>query len=154
MGEGRSQPTRHEQRLPSWRATCQSPISLPVHRNQLNYPQTLLSILIGPAAARPGGQSSGAGGHADILNIQTLTVPSLTFGATVVGSLLQAPHYCLTSLNRHASLCLPSKSAIGRSRVAHQDSTIWHSTNELSRPLESGTISDSGHFLCGGIGAL
>jgi hypothetical protein len=41
-------------------------------------------MLIGPAAARPGGRSTGAGGYADILNLQTMTVPSLAFAAAVV----------------------------------------------------------------------
>jgi len=42
-------------------------------------------MLIGPAAAFPGGQSSGAGGYADILNLQTMTVPVLAFAAVLVG---------------------------------------------------------------------
>jgi len=41
-------------------------------------------MLIGPAAARPGGQSTGAGGYADLLNLQTMTIPSLAFAATAV----------------------------------------------------------------------
>ena len=41
-------------------------------------------MLIGPAAARPGGQSTGAGGYADLLNLKTMTVPSLAFAAAVV----------------------------------------------------------------------
>ena len=48
--------------------------------------QAVLAILIAPSAARPGGQSSGAGGYADRLNLQTLTIGSLAFAATVVGS--------------------------------------------------------------------
>lgn len=48
--------------------------------------QAVLAILIGPSAARPGGQSSGAGGYADRLNLQTLTIGLLAFAATAVGS--------------------------------------------------------------------
>ena len=43
-------------------------------------------MLIGPAAALPGGRSSGAGGYADLLNLQTMTIPSLAFAALIVGS--------------------------------------------------------------------
>lgn len=49
--------------------------------------QVVLSMLIGPAAARPGGDSTGVGGHADVWNMQTMTIPPLAFAATVVGHL-------------------------------------------------------------------
>jgi len=45
----------------------------------------LLSLLIGPSAAHPDVQKTGIGGYADILNVQTMTVPSLAFAATLVG---------------------------------------------------------------------
>ncbi|KAF9785950.1 hypothetical protein BJ322DRAFT_754912 [Thelephora terrestris] len=62
--------------------------------------KALLSILIGPAAARPGGQCSGAGGYADILNMQTLTVPSLAFGAAVTRFALSAETKCRWSFSK------------------------------------------------------
>lgn len=47
--------------------------------------KVLLSMLIGPSAARPDGQSSGKGGYADLLGVLTMTIPSLAFAAIVVG---------------------------------------------------------------------
>lgn len=117
--------------------------------------KVLLSILIGPAAARPGGQCSGAGGYADILNLQTLTVPSLAFGAAVVG-----PHctsndmFISFSLHRHASPYLLRGSVVGRSvKRTRQGSIIWISIKKSSWPLGSGGTKISDRFSCGGIGA-
>jgi len=45
-------------------------------------------MLIGPAAVSTDGESSGAGGYADILNLQTMTVPVLAFAAVLVGPFL------------------------------------------------------------------
>jgi len=56
--------------------------------------KVLLCIMIGPAAARPGGQSSGVRGYADLLHLHTLTVPSLAFAATVARSALSADSKC------------------------------------------------------------
>ena len=47
-------------------------------------PQALLAILIAPSAARPSGQNPDSGGYADLWNLQTLTIPSLTFATTIV----------------------------------------------------------------------
>lgn len=42
------------------------------------------------------GQCSGAGGYADILNMQTLTVPLLAFGAVVVSPCIVCTHNVLS----------------------------------------------------------
>lgn len=63
--------------------------------------KALLSIFIGPAAARPGSHCSGAGGYADILNLQTLTIPSLAFAATVVRYALSAESSCKWSFGKN-----------------------------------------------------
>lgn len=61
--------------------------------------KVLLCILIGPAAARPGGQSSGVGGYADLLNLQTLSVPALAFGATLARFALSTESKCIWSFS-------------------------------------------------------
>jgi hypothetical protein len=109
-------PGKHEQGLPSWGVACQGLCCLLAPSQKLaGSLQVLLSILIGPAAARPGGQCSGAGGYADILNLQTLTVPSLAFGAVIVGPYSGYTSDALSLLShRHASLCPPNQSVTGR----------------------------------------
>ena len=59
-------------------------------------------MLIGPTAARPSGQSTGAGGYANLLNLKTMTVPSLAFTAAVVRPFRGYNHLYLTCLCRHA----------------------------------------------------
>jgi hypothetical protein len=99
-------------------------VSSPV-QTLAEYQQVLLSIMIGPAAARPGGQHSGAGGYADILNVQTLTVPSLALGATIVGPRGGCKHLHTISLafRRRVLPCLLNQNVSGFSRATHRGST-------------------------------
>lgn len=64
--------------------------------------KVLLTMLIGPSAARPGSQSSGAGGYADLLNLQTMTVPSLAFAAVIARYALSAESKCIWVRERNA----------------------------------------------------
>ena len=81
---------------------------------------------MGPAAAVPGaGQPSGAGGYADIFNLQTMTILSLAFAATTVRALKSySDHTGSLIFRRHVTPFPPSQNATGRSKAALQDSTI------------------------------
>ena len=154
MGGRASRPKQHEHRLPPWGFACQGLCYLlALSRTLAGHLQVLLSILIGPAAARPGGQCSGAGGYADILNLQTLTVPSLAFGAVIVGPCSTFPYDVFSFVfHRRGSHCLRNQSAYGHQKAVHQDSTTWHSISESSLPLELGRMRNSDRFSCGGTG--
>jgi hypothetical protein len=106
--------------------------------------QAVLAILIAPSAARPGGQSSGAGGYADRLNLQTLTIGTLALAATMVGSLGSASVIAtLLTLYRYDSHFLRIRSAPGRRRLA-QVSTTCPFTNKSSQPSSPGWRENKG----------
>ena len=111
-------------------------------------------MLIGPAAARPGGQSNGVGGYADIFNMQTMTIPSLAFAAAVVGAFrgYNDDGSLLVSC-RHAMPLPPSQHVIGHSKATYRGSTTWYFISGSSRPLNPGRERSSDHFSYGGIGA-
>jgi len=111
-------------------------------------------MLIGPAAAHPGDQSSGAGGYADLLNLQTLTVPSLAFAATVVRSFRGCyPNAILHILCRYAMPSPASRHAAGYSKVTRRGSTTWYSINGSSLLSNLGRGRSSERYFYGGIGA-
>lgn len=110
-------------------------------------------MLIGPTAARPGNQSSGAGGYADLLNLQTMTFPSLAFAATVVRPLVDYNHGAiLLTFHRSAMPYLRSQRVAGYSKATHPGSTTWRFISESSQPLNPGEQKSSDHYFSGGIG--
>jgi len=110
-------------------------------------------MLIGPAAARPGNQSTGAGGYADRLNVQTMTIPSLAFAATVVRPFGgRNRNAILLTLYRSATLYPLSRRVTGCSKATRQDSTTWHSISGSSQPSSPGGERNSDRYFYGGIG--
>ena len=113
--------------------------------------QVLLSVMIGPAAARPGGKSSGVGGYADILGIHSMTIPSLAFAAIAVGSFGNCSGTSLLIFGRHVMPFLLTHHATGRSRAVRRGSTTYRSTTGSSRPSNPGGKKTNGRFSVGGI---
>jgi len=110
-------------------------------------------MLIGPAAAHPGNQSTGAGGYADLLNLQTLTVPSLAFAATVVRPFRGCdPNTILHIFCRCAMPYLLSRRVTGYSKATRRGSTTWCSISGSSPLSNLGRRRSSGCYFYGGIG--
>lgn len=81
--------------------------------------------MIGPAAARAGGRSSGVRGYADLLHLDTMTVPSLAFAATLVGFFGWS--YCIITspaVGRFVTPSPPTQRVLGHPNVAPRVSTI------------------------------
>ena len=91
------------------------PLCIPAEHQQV-----LQSLLISPSIVRPSGQSTGAGGNADILNVRHITVPLLAFSATLVGSFRQSCCFATYISSRHVMPCPPSGSVVGHMTATDQ----------------------------------